>query len=95
MLDWLRILAPDFWVMNYPYCREWDEELNHLMDKYDFEPGPGIGYTAKLGDRIIWIENYPYAAFHPYHPIDVCIRPKRITILRARRKLMIDLMRHK
>jgi hypothetical protein len=46
-------------------------------------------YTARLGDRIVWIENHPYASFTPVGYPQA--RPSRATILRAHDKLMEDI----
>lgn len=86
-LRWaLRSMLPDFWIMNYPYSKSWDEALNRLLDKYDFEK-VGV-YSATLGDTEVWVENMPYAAFTPrIQGLTKYVRPSRSTIARAWEKL--------
>ncbi len=84
-----RITHPSFWVMIHPYSEEWDRELNRLLDENEFLI---VDYcTAKLGSRLIWTNNYPYAAFRPYkkdsHFITIDVRPKIRTLVRAHKKL--------
>lgn len=92
------IFMPNYWLMNNPYSKPWDIELNYLMEKYDPEilgyDGLPVGKTKaaisdceiKLGQYHIWIANYPYAyATIKYNVIDV--RPSRQTIWKLRRFL--------
>ena len=91
LYDWLwSIFHPSFWIMNDKYSKEWDQRLNQLMSEHKFIYKDV--YTAKLGPYIIWTSNYPYAAFHPYEPKQMRIRPSRRTIKRAWGKLQEDLL---
>lgn len=84
------IFRPRYWNMLYPYSAEWDRKLNKLLDNHDFKD---IGaFRAMLGDSEIWISNHPYAAFTPYRDSDKLeLRPSRLTIKRARKKLLNDM----
>lgn len=78
----------NFWMMLNKYSSLWDYELNELMKKHKFTQGDG--YTARLGSNEIWVTNYPYGSFTG--SVDgKKVRPSRLTILRARRKLKKDL----
>jgi hypothetical protein len=78
----------DFWVMNNRLNIAWDKKLNELMEQYSFRCG-NTSARANLGDYVIWIENYPYAAFTCMEP-PISGRPKRATILKAYKKLTMD-----
>ena len=84
------IFRPTYWVMNYEYDDIWDAKLRKLMDKHKFTPLRRGNFKHTLGDEIIWTTNHPYSSFtpcdHTENPID--IRPSRLTILRARKKLI-------
>lgn len=55
-----RILRPNFWFQNYPTCDNYSNEIENLIDNYaDVEVLDE--FTAKIGGKKIWIENYPYA----------------------------------
>jgi hypothetical protein len=42
----------------YPVSREWDAQLNALLDRHE----PVLfGHTCKLGGVAVWISNWPYA----------------------------------
>ncbi len=78
--------------MNYPYSREWDNELVRLMNNNKFTE---INiYHAKIGGKRFWIANHPYASFtisQNINPFDhTTIRPNRWTIHMARKKLRCD-----
>jgi hypothetical protein len=82
------ILHPSTWAQEYRYSEVWDTALNHFMETEKFKD---IGeHTATIGGVVIWIANHPYASFSTYGKFHV--RPKRATILRARKKLMNDLI---
>ena len=96
LISWLFILShPTFWLMNQPFNREWDKELNDLMDRNKFM---NIDYYyAEIGHERIWIQNYPYNAFvfkkknfSPFDNKSDEVRPSRWTIYKARRKLIND-----
>ena len=79
------IFRPNFWLMNDPYDKDWDNEFNMLLDEHTFS---NIGeYTAKLGDTKIWISNYPFDCFRKRY---VNKRPSRLTILRAKKLIEIN-----
>jgi hypothetical protein len=85
------ISKPDYWLMNYPFDKEWDDELNSLLTNYPFTD---IGdYHAKLGSTNIWIRNHPYASFRK--SASGSYRPSRLTILKAKKLLdrQIELMK--
>lgn len=79
------IFMPHYWLMNGEYSNEWDNELNKLLDIYDFTKINE--FTAYLGNTKIWINNYPYACFTPYYNGVASFRPSRQTIYRANKKL--------
>ena len=86
----LKSLTPAFWIMQGPYSDDWDKTLNRLLDEHTFTEQDG--FTCKLGNLQIWIQNYPYSCFHPYVPrLDV--RAKRTTIIRAREQYERDMLR--
>lgn len=87
---WAVFTTPKCWLQLYDYSPEWDAELNRLMRSHKFTK---IGaYSASIGGREVWIANYPYASFTlNQHEI----RPARATILRARGKLMAELLKSK
>lgn len=86
--DLITSFSPSYWGQLYNYCPLWDAKLNALMDKYEFTSI--TKYTAKLGETEIWIQNHPYASFTPYNS---SIRPSRITVAKARRKLIKDMVK--
>jgi hypothetical protein len=80
---------PSFWIQNHPFNKEWEDEFNKLMLNHKFEQ---IGeFTAKLGNKTIWISNYPYASFsdHDFETIYKYL-PKRLTRYKAMKKLEED-----
>ena len=84
------IFKPHYWIMTQPYSRKWDYIFNSMLDEYKFETSRDGGYTAKLGDKLIWVSNYPYDTFTPYNRgingEKVEFRASRLTILKARKK---------
>lgn len=46
------------WIRNHHICREWDKELNYLIDNYNIKVVSECRIT--INDREIWIQNYPY-----------------------------------
>lgn len=88
LIIWLKILLnPSYWLMNNPYDREWDRTFNKLMEEYNFTDI--TNHTAKLGDTIVWVANHPYASFTKF--LRQSGRPSRITIYKARKKLLSDI----
>ena len=78
------ILKPCHWLCINTYSQEWDEKLNILIKNNKFE---NIGeYRATIGGYNVWVANHPYGSmcFNGF-------RPKRITVLRAHRKMGRDL----
>jgi hypothetical protein len=78
----------DFWLMNERVSPVWDKQLNELMKEHTFFSFRTC--IVKLGNYEIWVANYPYAAFTCHYP-EIAGRPKRLTILRARKKLKKDI----
>ena len=84
------LFKPKYWMMNNPYSKEWDQQLNQLMEEHHFTD---IGAcTAQLGEHLIWISNYPYSTFTPYDTGMSDFRASRLTITRARKKLIKDMV---
>jgi len=88
-LDFLISLTPKYWLMSYGYDEIWDKKLNCLLDKYNFTRH--TQYTAFLGKCEVWVANHPYASFTP--PYLDSVRPSRLTIIRAQRKLVEDVIK--
>lgn len=84
------LINPRYWLMNNSYSKSWDKELIKLMDEHTFINQ--TEHTAQLGDKIIWIENHPYASFTDYSNSDLTrdYRPSRKTIYKAMQKLKKD-----
>lgn len=87
------LFSPFYWLQNFDYSFVWDSKLNSLMNEFEFEIMSE--FTAKLGDTTIWIGNHPYASFTPYGKGGIergrlCVRPSRLTIFRAMKKLKLD-----
>jgi len=68
--------------MNEPYSKAWDIKFNKMLDLNEFEIKSQ--FNASLGGEEIWIENHPYASFN----YKGSVRPSRLTIAKAYRKLM-------
>lgn len=91
---WIKIIFnPDYLIMNYSYSKEWDKELNDLMDRYDFIGFDYSDCTCFLGGVEIWIANHPYASFTKRNVEKK--RPSRKTIYRAYEKLKMDRIKNK
>lgn len=87
--DFLISISSRFWIMNYPYSRIWNDTLKEKMKTEKFKRLSA--HTAILGNLKIWTSNYPYASFtHRQGWLNV--RPSRMTIIRANRKMEEDLM---
>jgi hypothetical protein len=95
------IFMPHYWIMNYDYCEKWDSELRNLMQENDFKQCSKTffnikyidEYQVKIGDKIIWIVNHPYASFCDNSftdKIKIQKRPSRQTIYLAKKKLEED-----
>lgn len=83
------ILKPQYWIMNYNYSKEWDIELNRLLELHTFRLISS--YRATLGDTEIWIANHPYASFVIHGNVRPIVRPSRLTIERTHKKLLQDI----
>ena len=72
------IFKPKFWVMLYPYSRQWDIKLNEMLDK---ENNVRVinEFWGDVGGIKVWISNYPYGYGDPK---TLNIRPSRATIER-------------
>lgn len=81
---------PGYHTMNNPVSMEWDKQLNELMDKHKFERINTC--MAKIGGVTVWVANHPYASFTPMDKTQLpsSIRPRRMTIYRAWKKLTIE-----
>lgn len=89
------IFNPEYWFMHKPYNKEVDDIINELLDKYEMTDY--TGYTVKLGNTIIWIENAAYTSVSLYGTPLEKYRPSRLTIKKAlnhvdelRRKTYLD-----
>lgn len=103
LLGYLRVLfTPACWVRIYPVSKPWDKELNELMLTHNFvvdgDSPVSPHFMVKLGDKVIWVTNHPYASFSEIDYTEerpFCDRkmvlPKRITALRAMDKLNKDI----
>jgi hypothetical protein len=74
-------------TFNYPYCEEWDKQLNYLLDTYS-NTSENVGYTLKLGDFRVWVGHFPYATGslfttgHAHTELGTRRRPSFKTMLR-------------
>jgi len=76
------IFTPSCWIQYYPYFDGLDKEINKLLKEIKFEPFDYSGHV-KLGDLVLWIKNYPYAAFTITLMDSTRVRPSRRTILKS------------
>lgn len=84
------IFRPSFWIMLRPYCPAHDKLINKLMDEHEFSEFNS--FTAKLGKHEVWIANMPYATgLTMFYQSS---RPSRLTILRIRRKMSIEMVKN-
>lgn len=89
------LFKPRYWIMNDPVSKEWDSELNQLLDNHSFsfvsyrsDPDEIDTYNIMLGTNRLWIRNHPYASF--VHT-SMGRRAKRSTILKAEHKIKKEL----
>lgn len=78
--------------MNHPVDMRWDKKLNELLDNNKFVKRDK--YTVELGDTNLWVSNHPYASFTLYDRKRGTVgevRPKRMTIYKAWKKLKKDI----
>lgn len=87
-------------TFNYRYSKEWDEELNRLLDiERPILDKPnsldGKYYWLYLGDTIVWIQNYPYGFGLELdeNKNTIKVRPSKKTILRL--KKVVDVLKNK
>jgi hypothetical protein len=71
-----RLLRPGYWIMNYPYSAAWDAFVLQAIANGDVVQMDN--YTAKVGGRPVWTENYPHAYGTPR--IGAKVRPSAKTI---------------
>ena len=95
------IFKPSYWLIQNDYSADWDRILNNLLDNHRFTEIDR--FTAKLGNRTVWMANHPYASFTPYRSIQEIldgkpklpeVRPSRLTIQRAYRQFTEDRLAH-
>lgn len=88
--DWLKytlkvIFTSECWLQNHMYNKEWDNELHELLlSGTEFEII--CDYTARIGSRVVWIANHPYASFTISG--DITLRPSRKVIMMAQDRLI-------
>lgn len=87
-------------TFNYRYSKEWDEELNRLLDiERPILDKPnsidGKYYWLYLRDTIVWIQNYPYGFGLELdeNKDTIKVRPSKKTILRL--KKVVDVLKNK
>ena len=73
---------PACWLSQGEYCAEWDKELNRLLECDRFIEIDR--FYATIGGIKVWVANHPYASFVPEK---MGVRPKRITVYKAHKKL--------
>lgn len=82
MKNFAWILNPKFWIMNDKFSKEWDEELNKLINS-GVEVKRDSIYRIQIGPYAVWSENYPYACFTTVQD-GTTFRPRRSTIYKLR-----------
>lgn len=50
----IALFNPRYWFSAFEISKEWDKELNELIDEYVFESVDD--WTAKIGNRKVWIK---------------------------------------
>ena len=89
LMLWVRILLnPNYWITTERYSKTWNDELNRLMNEHSFTEIDE--YTAKLGNTTVWVANHPYVSFTNYNTFRFKGRPSRLTIYKAKQKLIWD-----
>jgi hypothetical protein len=84
------IFHPSYWVSIHMYNKEWDEELNDLMNRHTFHIVDD--FTVKLGNKTIWYRNHPYGSFTEWDNFLIGRRPSRRTRHIAMTKLIKESM---
>jgi hypothetical protein len=87
--DIIESLSPAMWIRLGETSITWDKKLNELMEHHKFALVDK--FTAKLGDFEIWYRNHPYGSFGLYYKGKSELLPKRLTVIRAYRKLITDI----
>lgn len=81
------VFMPEYWFMQYPYRKDIDEDINHLLDKGEtIDIYPSITEIVGLGNYVIWVERFPNVVVRE----KTCLRgsralrgrPSRLTIKR-------------
>jgi len=86
------LIRPNYWIMNEPYCKKWDQELNALMENHQFRDRGDSEHVSFLNGHEIWIANRPFAAMVPYPMTrNGGFRASRMTIYRAIKKWEKDI----
>jgi len=75
------IFTPSCWIRNRRTNRKWDRKILELLEDGDITC---IGdYTARLGDKLVWIENYPYEFGYEAYTINTGM-PSRSTVFKLK-----------
>ena len=74
------ICHPHFWVMNNPYCEEWDKMFMDLVENGKIESIDR--YDVTIDGVKIWIANYPYSCCTHGD-----VRPSRVNIYLGMKKI--------
>lgn len=67
-MDWQRLFTPSAWMQRGRTCKLYDKALHDALDA-GVKPIRVNEYTAKIGDVVIWVGNYPYSYGHPYETV--------------------------
>ena len=85
-----------FWLQLGKYDKQWDKELDILLDKgvepipYRYQDGRYSPYVVMLAGKEVWVVNYPYG----YGTIKYRRRPRRYNIYRLKQvedKMLLSL----
>lgn len=80
------MLTPTCWIQLGTYSAEFDAWLSRMLRESSFSNFDG--YTVRLGNRILWTRNHPYASFRPAPHESPEVRASRATTLEAMDKLV-------
>ena len=84
------LLNPSCWMRLGRTSKVWDRQVQELMATHKFTNYNG--YTAKLGNFVIWVANYPYSYGYWVGP-DLSEKsplPSRATVFELAEKLERD-----
>lgn len=90
------LVRPNYWLMNQPYSPTLDKWFLENMHSQTFQPVHTYPdrehYDVYFGNpkKNVWVENHPYASFTVKFRNE-SYRPKRITIMKLRKKLIREL----